>query len=314
MKNINIVFMGTPVFAKNILEALVETGYNIVLVVSQEDKEKDRKGNIVMTPVKKYAIEQNLKVLQCHKIKDEYEQILKYKPDLIITCAYGQIIPEELINYPKYSAINVHGSLLPKYRGGAPIHHAIMDGETKTGITIMYMSKQMDAGDIISQKEIPIEEDDNLSSLYNKLSYLGRDLLLDTLPKIINKTNQRIKQDENKVTYAYNIKKEEEQLDFSKQALQVHNQIRGLSDIPGAYFTLNDKRIKVFASTITSKDREGEIGKIVDITKEGIYVNCKDKQISLTKIQIPGKKVCNIKEFVNGIYINDYKNKIIGKN
>ena len=171
MKNIKVIFMGTPSFAVPILESLINN-YNVILVVSQPDKEKDKKGNIINTPVKELAIKNNIPVFQPNNIKEEYQKILDYNPDIIITCAYGQIIPDSILNYPKYGCINVHGSLLPKLRGGAPIHHAIINGDTETGITIMYMSSKMDAGDIISQKSIKIEEDDYLDIVYNKLSLL----------------------------------------------------------------------------------------------------------------------------------------------
>ena len=211
MKNLKVVFMGTPTFSVPILKTLIEMT-NVLLVVSQPDREKDRKGNLLPTPIKQLAKENNIEVFQPSNIKKEYQKIIDTKPDIIITCAYGQIIPEELLKYPKYGCINVHGSLLPKLRGGAPIHHAIIDGEETTGITIMYMDKKMDSGDIISQREIIIEDNDNLDSLYEKMSYLGRDLLIDTLPSIVNGSNERIKQDQSKVTFGLNITKEEEKI------------------------------------------------------------------------------------------------------
>ena len=200
MKNLSVVFMGTPTFSVPILASLIEKT-NVVLVVSQPDREKDRKGNILPTPIKMLANENNIEVFQPTKIKEDYQRIIDANPDIIITCAYGQIIPEALLNYPKYGCINVHGSLLPKLRGGAPIHHAIINGDNETGITIMYMDKKMDAGDIISQRKIPIGIDDNLDLIYEKMSYLGRDLLMETLPSIVAGTNTRIPQDVNKVTF-----------------------------------------------------------------------------------------------------------------
>ena len=193
MNTPKIVFMGTPSFAANILENLIKE-YNVSLVVCQPDKEKDRKGNYIYSPVKKIALENNIKVIQPTKIRKEYQEIIDENPDIIITCAYGQIIPKILLDLPRLGCINVHASLLPKLRGGAPIHHALIDGLEKTGITIMYMDEKMDNGDIISQKEIEIKEDEYLDSLYQKLSFLGRDLLLETLPSIIARTNSRIKQ------------------------------------------------------------------------------------------------------------------------
>ena len=305
MKNIKVVFMGTPGFAYPILEAL-DKEYNVVMVVSQPDREKDRKGNIIYSPCKEYALNNNIEVFQPLHIKEEYQKVLDKEPDIIITCAYGQIIPEEVLSYPKYGCINVHGSLLPKLRGGAPIHHAIINGDKTTGITIMYMDKKMDAGDIISQREINIDDNITLDELYSKMSYLGRDLLLDTLPSIINGTNNRIKQNEEEVTFGFNITKEEEHINFNDTSLNIHNRIRGLSSIPGAYAIINGKRIKIYNSTITDKISKKEPGTIEDITKDGIYVNTNDNIIVLTDIKLEGKKRCLVKDFVNGIRKEDF--------
>jgi len=209
MEKLKVVFMGTPTFSVPVLEQLINET-NVVLVVSQPDREKDRKGNVLPTPTKKLAIENNIEVYQPTKIKESYEKIVSIKPDMIITCAYGQIIPEIILNCAKYGCINVHGSLLPKLRGGAPIHHAIINGDKKTGITIMYMDKKMDAGDIINQESIDILDSDNLDSLYEKMSQLGAKLLIETIPSIVDGTCTRTKQDTSKVTFGYNITKEEE--------------------------------------------------------------------------------------------------------
>ena len=310
MKNTKVIFMGTPSFAVPILEQLIEKT-NVILVVSQPDREKDRKGNILPTPIKKIATENNIEVYQPIKIKEEYEKIISLNPDIIITCAYGQIIPEEILNKPKYGCINVHGSLLPKLRGGAPIHHAIIDGEKETGITIMYMDKLMDSGDIISQKKISILNEDNLDSLYTKMSQLGAELLIETLPSIINGTNERIKQDESKVTFGYNITKEEEKINFSKSSQEIYNQIRGLNSFPGAYCILDDKRLKVYTSEITTQTSNKPSGTIINIDKNGIFVSTGDKVIKLTEIKLEGKKRCFVKDFVNGIKIEEYVGKVL---
>lgn len=310
MKNTKVIFMGTPSFAVPILEQLIEKT-NIILVVSQPDREKDRKGNILPTPIKKIATENNIEVYQPIKIKEEYEKIISLNPDIIITCAYGQIIPEEILNKPKYGCINVHGSLLPKLRGGAPIHHAIIDGEKETGITIMYMDKLMDSGDIISQKKISILNEDNLDSLYTKMSQLGAELLIETLPSIINGTNERIKQDESKVTFGYNITKEEEKINFSKSSQEIYNQIRGLNSFPGAYCILDNKRLKVYTSEITTQTSNKPSGTIINIDKNGIFVSTGDKVIKLTEIKLEGKKRCFVKDFVNGIKIEEYVGKVL---
>ena len=309
MKNLKVVFMGTPSFSVPILESLIKET-TVCLVVSQPDREKDRKGNIIPTPIKALAQKNNIAVYQPENIQKDYYKIIELKPDIIITCAYGQIIPEELLNCPQYGCINVHGSLLPKLRGGAPIHHAIINGDKYTGITIMYMDKKMDSGDIISQSKIPILPEDNLDSLYEKMSYLGRDLLLKTLPSIIAGTNSRIKQNKDEVTFGMNITKQEEKIDFTKPSVSIHNLIRGLSSIPGAYCLLNDKRIKIYHSELTDKRSNDLPGTINKIDKTGIYVNTCDNIIKFTDIKLEGKKRCLVKDFINGINIEEYKSKV----
>lgn len=305
MKDIKVIFMGTPIFASIILDELIKK-YNVIMVVCQPDREKDRKGNIIYSPCKKLAIENNIQVFQPLKIRDEYQKILDMNPDIIITAAYGQIIPDIVLNYPKYGAINVHGSLLPKLRGGAPIHHAIINGDKEIGVTIMYMDKRMDAGDIISQRAIPLTNDMNLDIAYEKLAIIGRDLLIETIPSIINGTNNRIHQDENEVTFGYNITKEEEKINFDDTSMNVFNKIRGLSSIPGAYAIINNKRMKVYSSTISDIKSKNLPGIIEDIRNDGIYVNTKDYIIKLTDIKLEGKKRCLVHEFINGIKKEDY--------
>lgn len=305
MKDIKVIFMGTPIFASIILDELIKK-YNVIMVVCQPDSEKDRKGNIIYSPCKKLAIENNIQVFQPLKIRDEYQKILDMNPDIIITAAYGQIIPDIVLNYPKYGAINVHGSLLPKLRGGAPIHHAIINGDKEIGVTIMYMDKRMDAGDIISQRAIPLTNDMNLDIAYEKLAIIGRDLLIETIPSIINGTNNRIHQDENEVTFGYNITKEEEKINFDDTSMNVYNKIRGLSSVPGAYAIINNKRMKVYSSTISDIKSKNLPGVIEDIRNDGIYVNTKDYIIKLTDIKLEGKKRCPVHEFINGIKKEDY--------
>lgn len=305
MKDIKVIFMGTPIFASIILDELIKK-YNVIMVVCQPDREKDRKGNIIYSPCKKLAIENNIQVFQPLKIRDEYQKILDMNPDIIITAAYGQIIPDIVLNYPKYGAINVHGSLLPKLRGGAPIHHAIINGDKEIGVTIMYMDKRMDAGDIISQRAIPLTIDMNLDIAYEKLAIIGRDLLIETIPSIINGTNNRIHQDENEVTFGYNITKEEEKINFDDTSMNVYNKIRGLSSVPGAYTIINNKRMKVYSSTISDIKSKNLPGVIEDIRNDGIYVNTKDYIIKLTDIKLEGKKRCPVHEFINGIKKEDY--------
>ena len=193
-----VIFMGTPDFAVLVLDKLIKLT-DVVLVVTQPDKLVGRKQELKFSPIKEKALENNIKVFQPVKLRDEMDEVLNTEADLIVTCAYGQILPEAILNHPKIAPINVHASLLPKLRGGAPIHHAIIDGYDKTGVTIMYMAKGMDDGDIISQEEIIIDKDDNVGTLHDKLSVIGANLLEKTLPSIIDGTNNRIKQDEMKL-------------------------------------------------------------------------------------------------------------------
>lgn len=310
MKNLKVVFMGTPTFSVPILKELIDN-CNVIMVVSQPDREKDRKGNLKETPTKTLAKAHNIEVYQPINIKNEYEHILNANPDIIITCAYGQIIPETILNYPKFGCINVHGSLLPKLRGGAPIHHAIINGDEYTGITIMYMDKLMDSGDIISQKSIKIQDEDNLDSLYEKMSQLGAKLLIETLPSIISGTNSRIKQNKDEVTFGYNITKEEEKISFTKSSKDIHNLIRGLSSVPGAYCLLSDKRLKVYRSMQTNILSKNIPGTIEKIDKTGIYVNTIDNLLVFTDIKLEGKKRCLVSDFINGINKSDYIGKVL---
>lgn len=298
MKDKKVVFMGTPEFSVPVLEMLDENT-NVVLVVTQPDKEVGRHHEIKYSPVKEYAINHNIEVYQPIKIRNDFEYILSKNPDVIITCAYGQIIPNELLETPKYKAINVHASLLPKLRGGSPLHRAIINGYKETGITIMYMAPGMDDGDIIVQKSIPIEDTDNVGIIHDKLSLLGRDLLLETLPNIFIGNITRTKQNSDEVTFAYNIKSEEEKIDFNKTSLEVYNQIRGMYPFPVAYTVLDNQIIKVCESRLGSIQK-GKPGEIVKIYKDGIGVMCKDKEIILTKIKPSGKKEMDVKDYLNG--------------
>lgn len=303
-----VVFMGTPDFAVNVLQGLIDN-YDVIGVVSQPDKRVGRHQELVNTPVKELALKYNIPVFQPEKIKEDYKDILDLNPDIIVTCAYGQIIPKEILDYPRLGCINVHASLLPKLRGGAPIHKSIIDDYGKTGITIMYMDQKMDSGDIISQREIEILDSDNLESLHDKLSVIGTELLLDTLPSIIDGTNNRIKQDESQVTYAYNIKREEEHIDFNKTSREIFNLIRGLSPVPSANAILFEKELKVYESKISDKTYNGKCGEIVDANKEGIVVKTGDTSIILTSIKPFGKKKMDAYSYVNGIG----KDNLIGK-
>lgn len=307
MKDKKVIFMGTPLFSVPVLEMLIEKT-NVIMVVTQPDKEVGRHHEIKFSPVKECALKNNIEVYQPVKIKKEFEYILSKNPDIIITCAYGQIIPIELLETPKYKAINVHASLLPKLRGGSPLHKAIIDGYKETGITIMFMAEGMDDGDIIEQESIPINDEDNVGTIHDKLSFLGRDLLLKTLPNIFSGNIKRIKQNIEEVTFAYNIKPEEEKINFNKTAREVYNQIRGMYPFPIAYTTIDGNIIKVCESKLGSLVR-GTCGEIIEVYKDGIGIMCKDKEIIITRIKPSGKKEMSVKDFLNGNRNKEYKGK-----
>ena len=312
MNDLKVVFMGTPEYSLPVLQGLIDN-YNVIGVVTQPDKEVGRKKELEYSPVKKLALKYNIKVLQPVKIRKEFQEVLDLNPDIIITCAYGQIIPTEILDYPKYKCINVHASLLPKYRGGAPLHRAIINGEKETGITIMYMAPGMDDGDIISQEKVTITEDETVGELHDQLSVLGRDLLLKTLPSILDGTNERIKQDESQVSLAKIIKKEDEIIDFEMDAQSVHNKIRGLNPFPGGYGILDGKRIKLFRSKVIDENSKKEPGTIIKVEKDGIIVQTGDKEIIILELQPVGKKKMTTKECLNGVKEEELLNKIFRK-
>ena len=312
MKDLKVVFMGTPDFSVPVLQGLIDN-CNVIGVVTQPDKEVGRKKEIEFSPIKKLALKNNIKVLQPIKIRNEFQDVLDLNPDIVVTCAYGQIIPSEILDYPKYKCINVHASLLPKYRGGAPIHRAIINGEKETGITIMYMAPGMDDGDIISQEKVDIGENETVGELHDILSTLGRDLLLKTLPSIIEGTNERIKQDDSQVSLAKIIKKEDELIDFDDDAINVHNKIRGLSPFPGGYSLLDNKRVKFYKSRIEKTESKSVPGKIIKVDKTGIYVKTKTDAVAIEELKIEGKKQLSVQELLNGMNKEDLLNKFFRK-
>ena len=303
-----VVFMGTPEFSVPILKGLIEN-YEVIGVVTQPDKEVGRKQEMTFSPIKKIAVENNIKVIQPNKIRIEYQEIINLNPDIIVTCAYGQIIPKEILECPKYGCINVHASLLPKLRGGAPIHRAIINGDKKTGITIMYMDEGMDTGDIISMEEVQITDDMCVGDLHDILSNMGRELLLKTLPSIINGTNKRIKQNNDEATFGKIIKREDEHINFDDTTTNVYNKIRGLSPFPSSYAVLDEKILKIYKSIIGSSNKSGKIGEIINVYKDGIGVKTSDGEIVLTEIKPEGKKKMSVRDYLNGIK----KEELIGK-
>ncbi|ERJ13418.1 methionyl-tRNA formyltransferase [Haloplasma contractile] len=296
-----VVFMGTPDFSVPILKGLIDSEYKVVGVVTQPDRKVGRKRILTPPPVKQLATEYNLEVFQPEKIKQDYSRILEWNPDLIITAAYGQIVPTEILEAPKFGAINVHASLLPKYRGGAPIHQSIIDGCKETGITIMYMVDRMDAGDILKQESVEIEFTDHVGTLHDKLSLLGRDLLLRTLPDIFNHEIKPTKQNEEEVTYAWNIKREDERINWNSKGIEIYNQIRGLNPWPVAYTKYHGKNVKVWTAEPVRLIHNQEPGTILKIESDGIVVTSKDADcIKVTELQLAGKKKQLVKEILNG--------------
>lgn len=291
-----VVFMGTPDFAVSILENLIKN-HEVVLVVSQPDKPKGRSKELQPTPIKKIALDNNIEVFQPERIKDDYQRIIDLNPDVIVTCAYGQMIPEVVLKTPKYKSINIHSSLLPKYRGGAPMQRAIINGDKYTGITIMYMEKKMDSGNIIKQEKIEIKEEDNFETIHDKLSLIGANLIIDVLKDVDN--IKSIPQNENEVTYAPIISRDEELLSFNDYARNIFNKIRGLSPFPSCYFKVDDVTVKVYKASYEVKEYSGSIGEVIDIDK-CIKIKCLDGAILLEEIQVSGKKKMGIKDFLNG--------------
>lgn len=298
--------MGTPEFSVPILKELIDK-YNVVLVVTMPDALVGRKKILTECPVKKLAKNNNIPVFSPDKIKNDFFAVIDYKPDIIITCAYGQLIPDSLLNYPKYGCINIHASLLPKYRGGAPIQYSIMNGDNKTGITIMYMENKMDAGNIIYQEEINLDIKDNLDTLSEKLSKLGSEMIIKYLPSIIKRENPSIKQDENNLSYAKIISREDEKLDFFNSAINIYNKVRALNSHPYAYVNILNAEYKIIECEIV--EGVGQPGIISEVDKDYFIIDAIDKKIKVTKIKVTGKKVMNVKDYFNGFD----KTKLLGE-
>lgn len=302
----NIVFMGTPEFSVQILEA-VHQEYGVTLVVTQPDKLVGRKKILTHSPIKEKALELGIEVFQPKNMKTDYQRILDIEPDVIITAAYGQMIPNIVIDYPKLGAINVHGSWLPLLRGGAPIQRAIQRQFITTGVTIMYMAYKMDSGDIIEQRSIKILPTDTSGILFKKLSILGRDLLMETLPKIFAGTNKRFPQKENMITYAYNITREEEKINWDLSIQEIEAHVRAFSPRPNCYTTIDSQNIKILSVEFHSCDgfqeshSHQENGTIIKIFENGIGVKCINGVIKIKAVQLSGKTKQDVKTFMNGV-------------
>ena len=311
-----IVFMGTPKFAVPVLEMLIEK-YGVDLVITQPDKKVGRKKVLTAPPVKVIAEEKGIKVLQPEKISNDENVLSELKelnPDIIITAAYGQLVPETILEIPKYKCINVHGSLLPKLRGGAPIQYSILEDHGKTGITIMYMVKKLDAGDMISKVEVNILDSDNYESLHDKLSIAGRDLLKETLPNIFTGNIAPEKQDDSLATFARNILREDEKIDWNKSARQIFNQIRALDPTPGAFTYLDENVLKIWNSEVVDLEENfssKKVGTIIKQDKKHIYLLCGENTVLKVKeLQISGKKRMPVVNFLSNK--KDYVGTILG--
>lgn len=299
-----IAFMGTPAFSVPILEGLIEAGYEITAVVTQPDRPVGRKKVLTAPPVKEAAVKHGLFVLQPEKItgSPEMEQLMTMDLDLIVTAAFGQFLPEKLLTHPTHGAINVHASLLPRYRGGAPVHYAIMDGEKETGISIIEMIKKMDAGRIFAQRALPITAQDDVGSMFEKLSLLGRDTLLSTLPNILDGSAESWPQKEEQVTFSPNITKEEEQIDWRKRAEAVDWQVRGMRPWPVAYTVYHQQRWKLWVVTVVPETTEADPGTVIKRTKKELWIAAGEGTIvQIDRLQPAGKGQLTISEFLNGI-------------
>lgn len=299
-----IVFMGTPEMAVPTLDRLVKEGYEVPLVVCQPDKPKGRGNKLQPPPVKEYALKYNLEVFQPEKVKnnpDAISKIASCKPDFLVVVAYGKILPKDLLEVPKYAPINVHFSLLPKYRGAAPVNWAIINGETETGVTTMKMDEGLDTGDMLLTRSIPIEKDDTAITLSEKLSIIGADLLIETLKNYDKITP--IKQDHSAHTYAPIIKKEDGKIDFNKSAVVIERMIRGFQPWPTAYCYFKGKMVKFFKAEVVSG--KGEPGKVINVDKTSFTIACGEETgLKILELQLEGKNRVDTKSFLAGNPIN----------
>lgn len=299
-KELNLLFMGTPEISAYVFEQMILDGYHFVGLVAQPDHPVGRKGIIEKVPTKVIAEKYNIPVFQPIKIRKDFSFMDNLKVDLVITLAYGQIVPQGFLDIPRFGCLNLHGSLLPKLRGASPVQTALINNEKVTGVTLMEMVAAMDAGRMYGKKEVIIEEDDNATSLFKKISEAAKDLVLELLPKYVNGELEGIPQDENEVTFCSLIKPEQEKLDLSKDILEVYGYIRGLSDEPGAYLYLDNQKLKIFKAKIANDLVTAEVGTIVQADKRGLLLQCQNGQLAILELQKEGKKRMDYKAFING--------------
>ncbi|MDF2924548.1 MAG: methionyl-tRNA formyltransferase [Paenibacillaceae bacterium] len=301
---VRVLFMGTPDFAVPSLQVLLEEGYQVVAAVTQPDRPKGRKRVLTPPPVKEEALKHGIPVFQPERMRraEAVAQVAEYAPDLIVTAAFGQLLPKAVLELPKYGCINVHASLLPKFRGGAPIHYAVLTGETETGVTLMYMAEGLDTGDMIAKVTVPIGSDDNTGTLFELLAREGAELLRTTLPELLAGRIEAVPQDHAKATLAPNIKREDEIIDWNRPVRDVFNHIRGLSPWPIASTTWNGENFKIWGAKpqqppVISRELPGTV---LSVTDEGILVAAADGSIWLTEVQPAGKKAMPVSEFRKG--------------
>ena len=319
-----IIFMGTPDFARGALEKIIEAGHEVLLVVTQPDKPKGRSGELQFSEVKECAVEHGLKVFQPVRIKlpENVAELKKYDADIYVVAAFGQILSQEILDIPKYGCVNIHASLLPKYRGAAPIQQSIIDGEKETGVTIMQMAAGMDTGDILIQKTIPIDENETGGGLFDKLSALGAELIVEALPMIERGKLTPVPQDESKATKCGKLSKDMGKIDFDKSAEDIRNLVRGLNPWPSAFTSLDGKMLKIWNVKVVAENEivadagaEGNVGfnvdgnvdvptaekgTIVTISKDSFTVKCGEGFLKVLELQLEGKKRMAVKDFLLG--------------
>lgn len=299
-KDLRIVYLGTPEISANVLERMIEENYNIVAVVSQEDKPIGRKQIITPTPVKKVALIHNIPVFQPHKIRDDYSFLKELKPDILLTMAYGQIVPLGVLETPKIKALNLHGSLLPKYRGASPIQASLFNGDKVTGVTLMEMVEAMDAGNMFFKTECLISEDDNYDTLQLKIAEAAFVAFDEGIEKIVNENYQGEPQNLDEVSFTKKVKPEDQIINFNQKSVDVINKIRALTSEPGAYFVYKNEKIKVQKAILVDSKENAIPGKISKYDKSAFYIETQDGTLSILTLQKPGKKVMNFKDFFNG--------------
>ena len=302
-----VIFMGTPDFSVGTLEALVEAGHEVVLAVTQPDKPKGRGKEMQFTPVKECALKYNIPVYQPRRVREAecIEELRKYEADIMVVVAFGQILPKEILEMTKYGCVNVHASLLPKYRGAAPIQWSIIDGEEVTGVTTMQMNEGLDTGDMLLKVEIPIEEKETGGSLHDKLAAAGAKLCVETLVGLEAGTITAIPQGETTTSYAKMLDKQLGNIDWSKSAIEIERLIRGLSPWPSAYTDWNGKVMKIWDAKVVSDTIEGKVGSIVKVEKDAFLVQTGDGLLKVCELQIPGKKRMDAGAFLRGYQIKE---------